>query len=332
MTRITRLQLVLPNTLSALRAMHAAQQALPPPLQYCLQRGRAEVLQHRGNSLEPWQHSVLQTLPEAARPVGLAAAALSWRGEGGVLRPGTWMQVVPVQFAAGMNDVHISAPVELSAGHTQQLMSALQPLLSLSGFELHESAAGRWYVWCEPVLDIHTQSIQSALITRDYDVLPAGRDAPQLRRLLTEMQMLLHAHPVNRLREQQGLPPVNAVWFSGAGSPVVAASSTRQRVMSDHPYMLGLCDQLNVTCWPLPRSAAELLRMRDHDLLLVPSDIDISAFASQWLRPIMRALCRGTIIELTICLDQLKLSFRGGRWPQLRRRFSPPASLQDVLA
>ena len=36
-------------------------------------------------------------------------------------------------------------------------------------------------------------------------------------RLHNEMQMFLHLHPLNRQREQQGLPIVNGLWYWGAG-------------------------------------------------------------------------------------------------------------------
>ena len=334
MTHIRRLQLVLPNTLTTLRALHAEKQALPPDLMRCLQRGSVTPAQQDEvtSSLEPWQRSLLQTLPGDARSTGLAAAALCWCGEGGTLRPGTWMRIEPVHFIAGMNDVHIMSLNDISDQQLQQIMSVVQPLLSLSGYELHCSTAGRWYVWCEELLDIHTPLISDGLTMRDYAMLPTGNDAPALRRLLTEMQMLLHEHPVNSEREQQGLPAANAVWFSGAGSPTPAASSTRQRIMSDHPYVLGLCEQLNVSCWPLPRSAAELLRLRDDDMVMVLDGGDLSILGEQWLKSIMHSVCRGKISELQLFFDDLQLSFHGGRWQQLRRWFSSASSIQELLA
>lgn len=334
MTHIRRLQLVFPNALSALRALYAAKQALPPDLIRCLQRGSVTQAQQGEvtSSLEPWQRSLLQTLPEDARSTGLAAAALCWCGEGGTLRPGTWMHIEPVHFTAGMNDVHIMSLNDISDEQVQQIMSMLQPLLSLSGYELHRSTAGHWYMWCEELLDIHTPLISDGFTTRDYDMLPTGNDAPPLRRLLTEIQMLLHVHPVNSEREQQGLPAANAVWFSGAGSPTPAASSTRQRIMSDHPYVVGLCEQLNVSCWSLPRNAAELLHLRDADMVMVLNAYDPAMLGEQWLQPIMHALHRGKIDELQLFLDDLQLSFHGGRWQQLRRRFTSASSIQELLA
>ncbi|MFY1004846.1 hypothetical protein ACNF5F_25790, partial [Escherichia coli] len=41
--------------------------------------------------------------------------------------------------------------------------------------------------------------------------------ARSVRRLQSEVQMLLHTHPVNGTREAEGAPPVNSFWLSGCG-------------------------------------------------------------------------------------------------------------------
>jgi hypothetical protein len=48
-------------------------------------------------------------------------------------------------------------------------------------------------------------------------LLPSGRDAAALRVQLNELQMLLHAHPVNEAREARGCLPVNGLWVWGGG-------------------------------------------------------------------------------------------------------------------
>ena len=45
--------------------------------------------------------------------------------------------------------------------------------------------------------------------------LPRGRHARVWRRILNQVQMLWHDHPVNHARERAGRPPVNALWWGG---------------------------------------------------------------------------------------------------------------------
>ena len=334
MNTIRRLQLIPLQLLSQLRFLQASGQPLPESLTYCLKKAAVHRLWDQSAdiaSLVPWQRNLLQTLPRELRAVGDAAAALSWVGEGGALKAGTWMQISLVHFSAGLNDVHIASPTDVTDDQLQQLMSSLQPLLALSGFDLQRSTQGNWYLWCAAVLDVHTTNLNATVSTRSYDILPTGTDAPPVRRLLTEVQMLLNQHPINQQREAHGLAPLNAAWINGAGSPPVATSSTLQRIMSDQPYVLGLCDQLNVTCWPVPRSVDELLAVREDDQVLVLAD-EVASFDRQWLQPLLRASVRGYVGEFHLYLEHLKLSLSGGRWRQLRRSMSAANSVAELLS
>lgn len=306
---------------------------LPQSLLYCLQKGKVRSLWNSSNaipSLRSWQQSLLHALPPSLRGAGLAAAALQWRGEGGALRSGTWMQVQLVNALAGLNDVHISV-LEPAPDDELALMQALQPLLLLSGFELHQSTVGHWYVWCENILDIQTPPIKSSLTTNSYNVMPSGSDAQMLRRLMTEIQMLLHQHPVNQSRERIGRAPFNTLWFSGAGSPVTAASGTLQRIMGNMTYVQGLCDQLNATCWPVPCNVNELLNLRDDDMVLVLSAANLDLLNRNWLSPLLAQVAAGAIEHLHIYVDHLRVSLTGGRWPQFRRWLSRSNSVTHIL-
>jgi hypothetical protein len=49
------------------------------------------------------------------------------------------------------------------------------------------------------------------------DYLPAGADAPRLRRLMSEIEMWLFEHAVNRTRLAHAVPAVNGLWLWGGG-------------------------------------------------------------------------------------------------------------------
>ena len=48
--------------------------------------------------------------------------------------------------------------------------------------------------------------------------MPPSAQAGPLRRLQSEMQMLLYTHAVNDARAERGLAPINSFWVSGAGA------------------------------------------------------------------------------------------------------------------
>lgn len=68
--------------------------------------------------------------------------------------------------------------------------------------------------------------------------LPQGEAARPWRRLMNEVQMLWHTHPVNERRSAEGLRPVNALWLEGL--PPLHATRAFDRIVSDDPVLAGL--------------------------------------------------------------------------------------------
>ena len=58
-------------------------------------------------------------------------------------------------------------------------------------------------------------AIEKAINKDVAPYLPQGEGALAWASLQNEIQMLLFAHSVNEVREQQGLPVVNSLWFYG---------------------------------------------------------------------------------------------------------------------
>ncbi len=325
---IQHLQLVIPQALGHLRQLQE-EKTVPrslPLLQACLQQGERTRLWQQEDlfhaRVEPWQQSLLYALPLELRQHGLAAAALSWRGEGGVRRRGTCLHVEPVHFQAGMDDVRCLMPSPLTGEQSAQLLQSLQPLLSLAGFELlhaTEDAGGHWYLWCDRELQLTTFSLRSHSSAGLYDLMPQGADSGELRRLMTEVQMLLHDHPVNQQREARGLLPVNALWLWGNAPLGLVTRPCSTRVISNAPYVRGLCEHLEVDCWPLPPDAQSLPGVDAEQVLLVLPPDPITEIETRWLAPLHNALLRGEIRRLDLHLDHWMVSLQGGRWQQVRR-------------
>ena len=70
--------------------------------------------------------------------------------------------------------------------------------------------------------------------------LPEGENAQRWRGLLNEAQVILHKHPLNTERAQRGLPPVNSLWFWGAGMLPEWVRTTSTQVFSDDEIVVAL--------------------------------------------------------------------------------------------
>jgi len=104
---------------------------------------------------------------------------------------------------------------------TQDETRALLP--SAQGAALEQACSlkvigDRWFLMIDPPWDIEAVALAAALDCSLQDVLPRGDDALRWRKLLTEVQIAWHAHPVNDTRAERNVPVVNGLWLHGGGS------------------------------------------------------------------------------------------------------------------
>ncbi len=128
-----------------------------------------------------------------------------------------WVHAEPMHFAAGMTRVDavaLTGSAALSEAEREELGSTIGEYIHSLG--LTWSAADHWLIGFP--YDLAVQTRQPNLAANLEQAMPSGPDARELRRLMTELQMLLHEHPVNARRARVGLPAVNAVWVWGSGS------------------------------------------------------------------------------------------------------------------
>ena len=105
------------------------------------------------------------------------------------------------------------------------------------------------------------------------------------------MQVTLHNHPRNAQRVASGLPPINSLWFWGAGSYPAHVATAHAAVHTDDVLLRSLATAAAVDVHTLPerwqpslaRSLVDLRHARD-----------IEALAREWIVPAIDALSSGT--------------------------------------
>ena len=133
---------------------------------------------------------------------------------------GAWGFITPCHWKIGSQHVVMSGSTltDLSDPDSRALMSAMQPYFAEDGITLHYQQPTRWLAQSDLFNNLATASLDRAA---GHDVslwLPTDSRARQLRRLQSEMQMLLYDHPVNESRSGRGLSVVNSFWLSGTGA------------------------------------------------------------------------------------------------------------------
>ena len=270
-----------------------------PAVELLLARGRRK--DAGTETLEDWVREAFE-LGDDAFPAGALSALASGANPGAE----AWMRADPVHLRV-MRDRAVVMPAEafeLSADEARALCEALNA--HFAGMDFTPFQPRRWYA----------RVPQTAVIDAGHPLRSAGRDAEPpayAAALLTEAQMVLHAHPVNEAREARGAPPVNSLWLWGGGR-AVSARSRWQSVAADDPAVLGAARLAGARHRALPPSAGEWLgrvpedgrHLAVLDALRAPlafgEDIaeEIARLERDWFAPLLAALRAGRIGMVTI--------------------------------
>jgi len=272
----------------------------------------------RPGALAPWQDALLAILGLDQEAAAFPSAAVTRTGDIGEPAEGFWMHACPMHFAAGME--HVSATLlrtdnRLVHAECAELASMLAEHLRLSGFELVSARDGAWLVRSAQAMQFETVEPNRAATGPLAQAMPQGRDAAALRRLMTELQMLLHEHPVNAQRERRGVPAANAIWFHGEGalagtvSAAAAASGTESspgqwpQAFGRDLFLRGIYRLLGATVNDVPADAASLLPQLTGKAVAILDTEDLDTLESLWLAPLARMLMRGRLAYLGLVLD-----------------------------
>ncbi len=286
----------------------------------------------------PPRVAALQTLLSRATPVPMTAASadgtafelFGWRGAEHRHEP-----VAPVTYALDVAPLHdryllradpvFIAPdrdalrllahseLEITAAEAVQLVEALNTHFAADGLRFEAPQSHRWYVTTATEPRLHLHPLATALGQSLDPLLPQGDDAKRWHGVLNEIQMLLHAHPVNAAREARGAPPVNSLWLWGGGRTPTLGATPWAQVWSDDALILGLAKLARTPRGGAPAQAREWLdaAITPGDHLVTPkSDTGrdaaswIEAFERDWIAPLVAALKAREINSLTLAIDR----------------------------
>ncbi len=127
--------------------------------------------------------------------------------------------LTPSHWRVGRDGVLLANPedLQLDAAASRALFETLRGQFDSEGFALRWGAPLRWYALHDDLDGLRCASLDRVVGRAIDRWLPPDPRARRLRRLQSEVQMLLHDHPVNDTRESLGLDAVNSFWLSGCG-------------------------------------------------------------------------------------------------------------------
>lgn len=291
--------------LLALPALLARPTASLPPLPALgrlLQAGGAPRLAEGG--IAEWLAAHLGV----AREHDVAFAAMRRRAEGREPQELWWLAADPVTLVAGRDDVRIAGVVDtLTEEEAAGLAARLDRHFAADGIRFEFTAAGRGYLWSTRDYAIATTPLARALGVSLRDHLPRGPDAALWRCWGQEIEMLLHADPVNAAREERGLAPANGLWFSGGGRlpPALPPGSHRALFGGDADVRALALHAGAEVAGDVDRLDAALAGAggADEFLLAVGAEQAADALERDFAAPAWDALCSGRVASITLVAD-----------------------------
>jgi len=225
--------------------------------------------------------------------------------------PGTayWLAADPVTLEVGRVDVELAGVVDdFDRAGADALLATLSSHFANDELVFAAPRSDSFFVRVAAGIQLSTTPPAAAMHRPLRGLLPQGPDAAAWRRYQSEIEMLLHEHPVNVERERAGRPPANTLWFYEGGTlpprprpvPSIATFAT-----------LGIARALAAHAGgPLLSVPADLRRARDEagnaDTIVVALDraLELATVERAWAAPARDALVAGSLDGVTLIGDE----------------------------
>ena len=265
-------------------------------------------------------HEKVELLARITRTLGLpyshdGLGALRFWGQTGE-RPGAWIAAADPVYLEPRLDIlwlHALAGDDFPAADLDGLINHLQQTLGDDERLGFTRLGNCGYLRTSDALQ--TAQVSSAAVDQGNpgDHLPQGATAASYRNLLSEIEMALHEHEINRRRAEQGYPPVNSLWIWGGGVAPDIVSRPQPPLFADDPLLLGYWASASASASVWPGDISGCLDAADGGFVaVVPQQLPGAESLADTLGKLRRAVQSGRLSRLT-------LLFRDGLAADIRR-------------
>ncbi len=262
-----------------------------PPLPHFAAAGPLRKLLLRADRLADGASGFLPGLREFFPHSGwpLAAGALTRQFISHDAGDALWLAADPAWARPDISGIRLMAcgHLQLDMAQAQALAAPLLPLFAELGMQLEISTPQHWHVRLPAETVLPEFSAPEQAMGEDLaQHMPQGQVGKRWRLLLNEVQVALHQHPLNAMRQARGLPPVNTLWLWGGGQLPQSAPSTWRGVISGDVLLGAVAQRAGVE--PQPRTQANITRAAGGWLVDL-QDLSASEIETQWW-PVLESL------------------------------------------
>jgi hypothetical protein len=255
-----------------------------------------------------------------------APASVSYMTDVGGDAPVNVIRADPVHLETGADRLTLfpAACTGLKANEARELVATMNESLEQLWGQFVVGDTERWYLTLpeSPVCDwIAPECVEGQDV---LPFMPRGADGVIINRLINDVQMVLHNHPLNEARRGRGEPEINSIWPWGwCGGTQRPLPQWQGGTIADHPYARGLAllsgsDSRVVT-------SADIEKPEGHGLIVFQGvetalrldqeeevERALMSLEEQIVQPLTAALRRGA-------LDRLQLVTSSGYCHALRK-------------
>lgn len=200
-----------------------------------------------------------------------------------------------------------------------QLIDDINKHFELDGLKVYYHNEYQWLLTGD--IAVNTFPLSDVIYRNMNDHQPSGIDAIKWQKIINEVQMLLHEHPVNEKRAHQGLIAVNSLWIWGGGK-LAEHNAQIDLVYANESLVADIAKVISVPHERLP-AYLDSNHFRDKDTLMVITDQmhavkqkDVFAwfkylhlFDKEVLAPLFEFLQQGILNELILNSDTVSITF-----------------------
>jgi hypothetical protein len=220
----------------------------------------------------------------------------------------------PVHYVADMTSVRLprhgilSLPLAAAVTFAADFNRVWQD----SGCRMIAGESAHLYCVFDRTLAVATCDPEELLERYIEEYLPGGADAPRLRRLMSEIEMWLFEHQMNRSREASSLPRINGLWLWGGGAPLAALPTLEGRIAGDDVFFNALASRA------APNAAGGVIVTSAE-----PGADGWSEAEQRWLKPALSQLRSGTLSRLEISAGRRSFTLTARAMRRFWRRSRP---------
>jgi hypothetical protein len=244
---------------------------------------------------------------------------------------GYWLVADAVTVEVGLASAELVGVVnDLDRMETDALLATLNAHFASDELAFVAPRPGRIFVRAAAATRLSTIAASAALRRPLRPLLPQGQDAATWRRWQSEIEMLLHEHPVNVERERASRAQVNAFWFSQGGTLApLRLPPTRIATFAANGIARALAAFTGSPAQPLPDDFRDALRAAGpaDSIVAAPDEAtEIASIERAWAAPARAALAAGSLNSVQILAESEgdAVIWHAGRprlWQRIAGRF-----------